>query len=75
MGQPQPVVFDGEVVYRTSTDGATMSFELVSVDGSVTVGEKVEELKPGTGAVSYTCDDTTLRQEAEGYLSVYERTG
>jgi hypothetical protein len=75
LGQPQAVVFDGEVVYRTSTDGGTMSFQLVSVDGSVTVGDEVEELEPGTGAVSYTCDDSTLRQEADGYLSVYERTG
>lgn len=75
MGQEQPVVFDGEVVYRTSTDGATMTFELVSAEGTVSVGDKQEELKPGTGPVSYTCDDSTLRQEADGYLSVYERTG
>lgn len=70
--------FDGEVVYRTSTSGGTMSFQLVQAEGTVTVdpdGEaRVEELEPGTGDVSYTCDDSTLRQEAEGYLSVYERT-
>ena len=78
-GTDVPAVFDGEVVYRTSTSGGTMSFSLVSAEGSVTVDPegtaKVEELKPGTGDVSYTCDDTTLRQEADGYLSVYERTG
>ena len=33
------------------------------------------ELVPGTGDVRYSCDETTLRQEAEGYLSVYERAG
>lgn len=78
-GRELPAVFDGEVVYRTSTSGGTMSFELQSAEGTVTVDPegqaKVEELEPGTGDVSYTCDDTTLRQEADGYLSVYERTG
>lgn len=78
-GTDVPAVFDGEVVYRTSTSGGTMSFSLVSAQGSVTVDPdgtaKVEELEPGTGDVSYTCDDTTLWQEADGYLSVYERTG
>lgn len=78
-GTDVPARFDGEVVYRTSTSGSTMSFQLVSAEGSVTVdpdGEnRVEELEPGTGEVSYTCDDGTLRQEADGYLSVYERTG
>ncbi len=78
-GQELPAVFDGEVVYRTSTADGTMSFQVESAEGSVTIDPtgqaRVEELKPGTGDVSYTCDDTTLRQEAEGYLSVYERTG
>lgn len=78
-GTPVPAVFDGEVVYRTSTSGTTMSFQLVSAQGTVTVDpggtEKVEPLEPGTGDVSYSCDATTLRQEAEGYLSVYERRG
>jgi hypothetical protein len=78
-GTPVPAVFDGEVVYRTSTSGGTMSFELVSAEGTVTVNpgaaQKVEPLDPGTGEVSYTCDDSTLRQEADGYLSVYRRTG
>jgi hypothetical protein len=78
-GTPVPAVFDGEVVYRTSTSGGTMSFRLVSAEGSVTIDPagtaKVEDLEPGTGDVSYTCDDTTLRQEADGYLSVYRRAG
>lgn len=78
-GTPVPAVFDGQVVYRTSTSGSTMSFELVSAEGTVTVDpggtDKVEELEPGTGPVTYSCDPSTLRQEAEGYLSVYERTG
>ena len=78
-GTPVPAVFDGQVVYRTTTSGGTMSFELVSAEGTVTVdpqgSAEVEDLEPGTGDVTYTCDDTTLRQEAEGYLSVYERTG
>lgn len=78
-GQEVPAVFDGRVVYRTSTAGGTMSFDLQSAEGTVTVDPdgtaKVEPLEPGTGEVSYTCDATTLRQEAEGYLSVYERTG
>lgn len=71
--------FDGEVVYRTSTSNGTMSFQLQSSEGTVTVEpggvSKVEELKPGTGDVRYTCDETTLRQEADGYLSVYRRIG
>lgn len=78
-GTPVPAVFDGEVVYRTSTSGGTMSFQLVSADGTVTIDPagtaKVEDLEPGTGDVSYTCDETTLRQEADGYLSVYRRQG
>ena len=78
-GQGVDVRFDGTVVYRTSTSDGTMSFQLVSVDGGVVVDpegqDKAEELKPGTGPVRYTCDATTLRQEAEGYLSVYERVG
>ncbi len=78
-GRAVPARFDGEVVYRTSTSGATMSFESVSAEGTVTIdpdgAAKVEELEPGTGDVTYSCDDAELRQEAEGYLSVYERTG
>ncbi len=78
-GQGVEVRFDGTVVYRTSTSDGTMSFELVSVDGGVVVDpqgqNKAEELEPGTGAVGYSCDPSTLRQEAEGYLSVYERVG
>ncbi|MCY7394721.1 MAG: hypothetical protein LH468_00995 [Nocardioides sp.] len=77
-GTPVPAVFDGQVVYRTSTSGDTMSFQLVSAEGTVTVDpdgtDKVEDLEPGTADVGYSCDDTTLRQEAEGYLSVYRRT-
>ena len=70
-----PAVFDGRVVYRTSTSGSTMSFQVVEAEGTVTVlgpdGAPVEEnpIEPGTGDVSYTCDGTTLEQTATGYLS------
>ena len=73
-----PAVFDGRVVYRTSTAGGTMSFELVESVGTVTVdanGESSEEeLRAGIGDVGYTCEGDELRQEAEGYLSVYTRS-
>ncbi len=77
---PLPAVFDGVVTYRTSTSDGTMSFELVEADGTVTVTsangeEKTEDLKPGTGDVQYTCDGDSFRQEADGYLSVYEKSG
>jgi hypothetical protein len=57
-----------------------MSFELLEADGTVTItspdGEvKAEDLKPGTGPVQYTCEGDRFRQEADGYLSVYERSG
>jgi hypothetical protein len=75
-----PAVFEGEVRYVAATSDGTMTFELVSSEGSVTVvgpdgREQVEDLQPGTGPVSYTCAADTFRQEATGYLSVYERVG
>lgn len=76
-----PAVFEGSVVYQASTSGSTMSFELVSADGTVTIvgpdGEVAEErpLEPGTGDVSYACDETDFVQEAEGFRSAYERVG
>lgn len=76
-----PAVFDGVVVYDASTTGSTMSFELVSADGTVTIlgpdGEVAEErpLEPGAGDVSYACDETDFVQEAEGFRSAYERVG
>ncbi|WP_380164463.1 hypothetical protein [Jannaschia sp. R86511] len=76
-----PAVFDGSVVYVASTSGSTMSFELVSADGTVTIigpdGEVAEErpIEPGTGDVSYACDETDFVQEAPGYRSAYERVG
>ncbi len=76
-----PAVFEGSVVYDATTSGSTMSFELVSADGTVTIigpdGEVVEErpLEPGTGDVSYACDETDFVQEAEGFRSAYERVG
>lgn len=76
-----PAVFEGSVVYQAGTSGSTMSFELVSADGTVTIigpdGEVVEErpLEPGTGDVSYACDETDFVQEAEGFRSAYERVG
>ena len=71
-------VFEGTVVYRASTAGSTMSFELVSVDGTLTVsagdGEpETQELQPGTGDVSYTCTEDRLTQESPGFRSVLER--
>ena len=74
-----PAVFEGTVVYRASTTGSTMSFQLQQADGTVTVldqaGEVQEErpLEPATGDVSYTCDATTLVQSATGYRSAYEK--
>ena len=74
-----PAVFEGTVVYRASTSGMTMSFQLQSSEGTVVVlgpdGRVAEEnpLEPGTGDVTYTCDETSLVQEATGYRSVYER--
>ena len=73
-------IFDGEVRYRVGTTDSTMSFELLSVAGTITIvgpnGEtRTEDLQPGTGDVTYGCDETTLRQEATGFLSVYRRTG
>ncbi|MGJ7439581.1 hypothetical protein [Aquipuribacter sp. MA13-6] len=74
-----PAVFEGSVVYDATTSGSTMSFELLSADGTVTVlgpdGEVAEErpLEPGSGDVSYACDETDFVQEAEGYRSAYER--
>jgi len=74
-----PAVFEGTVVYRASTSGMTMSFQLQSSEGTVVVlgpdGQVAEEnpLEPGTGDVTYTCDETSLVQEATGYRSVYER--
>ena len=76
-----PAVFDGTVVYQASTSGSTMSFQLVQAEGTVTVlrpdGEVAEEkpIEPGTGDVSYTCDETTFVQTATGYRSAYEKVG
>lgn len=74
-----PGVFDGEVTYNATTTGTTMSFELLSAEGTVTVlnpdGSVADEqpIQPGTGDVTYSCDETTFTQTATGYLSVYER--
>ena len=74
-----PAVFEGTVVYRASTTGSTMSFQLQQAEGTVTVldpaGEVQEErpLEPATGDVSYTCDATTFVQTATGYRSAYEK--
>ena len=53
--------------------------QLQSSEGTVVVlgpdGRVAEEnpLEPGTGDVTYTCDETSLVQEATGYRSAYER--
>lgn len=76
-----PAVFDGQVVYRTTTTGSTMSFEVLQTEGTVTVlgpdgsAAQEEPLEPGTGDVTYTCDGDRFAQEATGYRSVYERVG
>lgn len=72
-------VYDGTVVYGVRTSGGTMTFELVSAEGTITItpdqGEpRTEELRPGTGPVSYTCARDRLVQEAEGFRAVYERS-
>ena len=79
-GSSGSAVYDGTVVYRVSTSDGSMSFELVSSEGTITVtpaqGEpQVRDLQPGTGTVRYTCDDTRLTQESEGFRAVYERPG
>lgn len=72
------VTYAGTVVYGVSTNGDRMSFELRTADGTITVAAEgaqptSEALKPGTGAVTYTCDADTFVQEAQGYRSVMER--
>ncbi|NHA69471.1 hypothetical protein [Phycicoccus flavus] len=71
-------VYSGTVVYGVRTDGGSMSFDLRSSDGTLTVtvagsDPKQQELKPGAGSVSYTCDGDRFTQEATGYRSVMER--
>lgn len=70
--------YSGTVEYEVRTDGGRMTFRLRSAEGTLTVtaggGEpKRQELKPGTGAVTYTCSAERLTQEATGYRSVMER--
>lgn len=74
-----PAVFDGEVRYQVRTDAGTMSFELLSSEGTVTIvgpdgTERVEDLRAGAGAVTYTCEGDTFTQRADGFSADYERT-
>jgi hypothetical protein len=71
-------VFDGKVVYDVRAGNGKMSFRLRSVEGTLTLSAgggqgRTEELKPGTGDVSYTCSGDRFVQEASGYRSVMER--
>ncbi|QKE85417.1 hypothetical protein [Arthrobacter sp. NEB 688] len=72
------VTYTGTVTYGVTTTGDTMSFTLRSAEGSITVGgagqqPRTEDLKPGTGAVTYTCEGDRFTQEAAGYRSVMRR--
>lgn len=73
-----PAVFEGVVEYQVTTSGETMSFELLSSDGTVTVRapggqEQVEDLQAGAGAVGYSCDESSFSQSAAGFEATYER--
>lgn len=78
-GSQGTAVYDGTVVYQVATSGGTMSFELLSSEGTITLtpadGEpRTQDLQPGTGPVRYTCEDSRLTQEADGFRAVYERS-
>ena len=79
-GQPTTIVYDGTVTYSVATDGDQLTFELTGVDATITSpGEdgtpQTRDLQPASGPVTYSCDTGTLRQEAPGFESVYERVG
>lgn len=74
------VTYNGTVKYRVSTNAGKMTFSLVSADGTVSIrkpdgSEDKQPLKPGAGAVSYTCSATQFTQEAEGFRSSYTKAG
>lgn len=72
-------IFDGTVVYQASTSGSTMSFQLLSAEGNITLelagASQEQALQPGAGDVSYTCDESAFTQEASGFSASYERAG
>ncbi|GIL35649.1 hypothetical protein [Phycicoccus sp. DTK01] len=77
-GGEAEVTYAGTVVYGVTTSGDTMAFTLRSADGSITVGgagtePRTEDLKPGTGSVTFTCSGDRFTQEATGYRSVMRR--
>lgn len=77
-GSSSSLVFDGTVAYEVSLRGSTMSFVLLSVKGSVTVvapngTQKKQDLKPGTGDVTYTCEGDTYSEVSSGYREVAAR--
>lgn len=72
------VTYRGTVVYRLSSSAGRLGFTLVSADATMTVAvsgsdPQTQEVKPGTGAVVYTCSSSRLVQEASGFRAVYER--
>lgn len=77
-GEKSQLIFDGTVNYTVSVSGKTMSFTLSAVKGSVTVvapngSTKEQELKPGTGDVTYSCEGDTYTEESKGYREVATR--
>lgn len=70
--------YTGNVVYGITAQAGSMTFELRSADGTLSVaagdGKATEQqLKPGTGAVTYTCSGDRFVQQATGFRSVLSR--
>ena len=72
------LTFSGTATYAVTSAGGTLSFKVLGNDAKVTVQTpgkepKTEAVKPGTGDVRYTCDDTRFTQSAQGYAATFER--
>ncbi|MGL4178788.1 MAG: hypothetical protein ACRCSN_22255 [Dermatophilaceae bacterium] len=70
--------YTGTVVYDITAENGTMSFGLRSAEGTLAVATdgkepQEQELKPGTGSVTYTCSGDRITQKATGFRSVLQR--
>ncbi|MFV0463597.1 MAG: hypothetical protein ACK5MP_10465 [Nostocoides sp.] len=77
-GSPATLIFDGSVAYQIATQDGQMSFNLTSSKGTLTTKlpdgtEQPGELKPGTGAVQYTCSSTSMTEKSGDFFTEYKR--